>query len=60
MTDVHIPKIRNEATVLRDTVTAHAAVMQGIATHAEKHSAARLEALHKLEAERKLQSNEMG
>lgn len=42
---------------LSEIVSAHEAVVEGIADHAQKHAAERQAAYHKMEAERKLEAS---
>lgn len=54
MSDLKIPRSINLATRLREMVAAHAAISDGIMTHAEREHATRQAARAKMEIDQKL------
>jgi hypothetical protein len=57
MPDIPQPAFTKLENLARDLISAHAAVREGIATHAETEAAQRDAARRKLEATRKLNAN---
>lgn len=57
MTDIKRPVYTDLTRPLKKIISAHDAVLLGIATHAEKEQAAREKRAHKLQLERKLNAN---
>lgn len=54
MADIPTPKFADLTAIARDIISAHQAVTEGIATHAEKHHADQEQQRVKLEADRRL------
>ena len=54
MTDVVKPQYKSLITTMRKVISAHVAVAEGIATHAQKEQDRRQAAYHKAETERAL------
>lgn len=54
MADIPTPQFADLTAIARDVISAHEAISEGIATHAEKHHAAQEQQRVKLEADRRL------
>lgn len=54
MADLNLPKMTDLSNAIRKTLSAHRAVLEGIATHAERHRAALEAARHEAEQQAKI------